>query len=190
VKNTSEVAAEQVEVKLFHNSVIATTTIEALAAGAEQEVTFTVEATEEAPFGWGKTETYYVQAGKAQADVEVTFEAAPVEEKIDMAITAIQGLSQIDLTQENKVQVWYENKGNVDLEGVAIMLSVNDNPVEPTQTVDVKAGKSGYVEYTIDVADFEPGEDIEAELAAWVNVEGDADATNDKVTRTVPVRLS
>jgi len=128
-----------------------------------------------------------VQAGKAQADVEVTFEAAPVEEKIDMAITAIQGLSQIDLTQENKVQVWYENKGNVDLEGVAIMLSVNDNPVEPTQTVDVKAGKSGYVEYTIDVADFEPGEDIEAELAAWVNVEGDADATNDKVTRTVPV---
>ena len=186
VKNTSEVDAADVEVKLFYNSVIANQTIETLAAGAEAEVTFTVEATEEAPFAFGQTRTYYVQAGKAQADVAVTFEAAPVEQVIDMAVIAIQGVSQIDLTQENKVSVWYENVGNVDLENVVVMFSVNNNPQE--QTVElVKAGESGYVEFTIDVADFEPSEDVEAELVAWVNVEGDENAENNKVMRLVPV---
>ena len=185
VKNTSEVDAENVEVKLFCNTTIATKTIETLAAGAETEVTFTIEATEEAPFTFGRTVTYFVQAPKTQAAVEVTFEAEPVAEVIDMAITSIMGLSQIDLTKENKVQVWYENRGTVDLENVAVMLSVNDNAQE--QAVSVAAGKSGYVEFTIDNADFEAGEDVEAELIAWVNVEGDADNSNDKQTRTVPV---
>ena len=49
-----------------------------LAAGAEETVTFTVEATEEEPFVAGKTATYYVQAPKAQAEVVVTFEEEPV----------------------------------------------------------------------------------------------------------------
>jgi len=151
-------------------------------------VTFTVEATEEAPFGWGKTETYYVQAPLTQAAVEVTFEAAPVEEKIDMAITAIQGITEIDLTAEDiTAQVWYENLSNVDLENVAIMFSVNDHALE--QNVSVAAGRNGYVTFAIDKAWFEVGEDAgsEAELVAWVNVEGDQNADNNKVTKLVPV---
>lgn len=185
VKNTSDVDAQGLTVKLLKGiTEVETMTLnEVLAAGAETTVTFTINAPEEG-FQAGKA-YYYVQAGSAQAAVEVTFEAQPVVKTIDMAITAIQGLTKIDLSKENKVTVWYENKGEQDLENVAIMFSVNDHAQE--QSVNVKSGRNGYVTFTIDPADFEPSEDVEAELIAWVNVEGDIDNTNDRMTRTVPV---
>ena len=185
VKNTSDVDAQGLTVKLLKGiTEVETMTLnEVLAAGAETTVTFTINAPEEG-FQAGKA-YYYVQAGNAQAAVEVTFEAQPAVKTIDMAITAIQGLTKIDLSKENKVTVWYENRGEQDLENVAIMFSVNDHAQE--QSVNVKSGRNGYVTFTIDPADFEPSEDVEAELIAWVNVEGDIDNTNDRVTRTVPV---
>ena len=178
---TSDIDAADVEVQLFYNQTVATQTV-SFTAGEPVEVTFSSVAN---PFPKAGEYTMYIIAGKATGEVAVTVKDAPVEEVKDMAITAIQGLSQIDLTKENKVTVWYENKGTVDLENVVINFSVNDNGQQ--QTVNVAAGKSGYVEFTIDVADFEPAEDTEAELIAWVNVEGDADNSNDRVTRTVPV---
>jgi hypothetical protein len=185
VKNTSDVDAQGLTVKLLKGiTEVETMTLnEVLAAGAETTVTFTINAPEEG-FQAGKA-YYYVQAGNAQAAVEVTFEAQPAVKPIDMAITAIQGLTKIDLSKENKVTVWYENRGEQDLENVAIMFSVNDHAQE--QSVNVKSGRNGYVTFTIDPADFEPSEDVEAELIAWVNVEGDIDNTNDRMTRTVPV---
>ena len=186
ITNTSEVDAQGLTVKLLKGiEEVETKTLNTiLEAGKSTTVTFTVTAPE-GGFEAGKTVAYFVQAGNGQANVDVTFEAAPVEQTVDMAITTIHGLSQIDLTKENKVQVWYENKGTMDLENVTIMFSVNDNAQQ--QTVSVAAGKSNYVEFTIDNADFEPAEDTEAELIAWVNVEGDIDNTNNRVTRTVPV---
>ena len=178
---TSDIDAADVEVQLFYNQTIATQTV-SFTAGEPVTVTFEGVAN---PFTKAGEYTMYIIAGKATGEVAVTVKDAPVEEVIDMAITAIQGLSQIDLTKENKVTVWYENKGTVDMENVTIMFSVNDNAQE--QVVSCAAGKNGYVEFTIDVADFEPAEDVEAELIAWVNVEGDADNSNDKVTKIVPV---
>ena len=178
---TSDIDAADVEVQLFYNQTIATQTV-SFTAGEPVEITFTGVAN---PFPKAGEYTMYIIVGKATAEVAVTVKDEPVEEVVDMAITAIQGISQIDLTKENKATVWYQNEGTVDLETVTIMFSVNDNAQE--QTVSVAAGKSGYVEFTIDVADFEPAEDVEAELVAWVNVEGDVDNSNDKVTRIVPV---
>lgn len=180
---TSDIDAENVEVQLFYNQTIATQTV-SLTADEPATVTF---ADVENPFAKAGEYEMYVMAGKAAAKVTVTVKPEAVEETIDMAITAIQGLSKIDLTKENKVQVWYENKGTKDLEDVAILFSVNDSPVEPAQTVNVKAGASWYVEYTIDLQDIEMAEEAEAELVAWVNVDGDIDATNNKVTKVVPV---
>jgi Cu/Ag efflux protein CusF len=187
VTNTSDIDAEGVTVKLLKGA----TTVEEkaldliLPAGQSTTVTFTITATEEAPFTAGSTAKYYVQTGAAQAEVTVTFENAPVQPVIDMAIVDFRGLTQINLSQENKVQVWYQNNSNVDLDNVAIMFSVNDHAME--QSVNVKAGANGYVEFTIPTDIFEPTEDVEAELIAWVNVDGDIDTTNDRVTKFVPV---
>ena len=182
VKNTSEVAAENVEVSLFYNSVIDTQTVEALAAGAEATVTFTDVQN---PFTVAGSYSIFVQAPKTNAEVTVTVLAAPEEEKIDMAIEAIQGATEINMKEENKVQVWYKNNGNVTMENVAIMFSVNDHAQE--QTVTVEAGKNGFVEFTIPTDIFEPAEDVEAELIAWVNVEGDIDDTNNRMSKTLPI---
>lgn len=180
---TSDIDAENVEVQLFYNQTIATQTV-SLTADQPATVTF---ADVENPFAKAGEYEMYVMAGKAAAKVTVTVKPEAVEETIDMAITAIQGLSKIDLTKENKVQVWYKNEGTKDLENVAIMLSVNESPVEPEQTVNVKAGANGYVEYTIDLQDIEVAEEEEAELVAWVNVDGDTNAANNKVTKVVSV---
>ena len=184
VKNTSDVDAQGLTVKLLKGiTEVQTKTLDLLlAAGEETTVTFTVNAPEEG-FTAGKA-IYYVQAGNAQAEVNVTFEGEPVVKTIDMAITAIQGLTQIDLSKENKVTVWYENVGEQDLENVVIMFSVNDDVQE--QTVNVKAGRNGHVEFTLDVTSILP-EDENAEIVAWVNVEGDVNPDNNKVTKVVPV---
>jgi hypothetical protein len=187
VTNTSEVDAQGLTVKLLKGAtVVEEKTLDLiLLAGESTEVTFTVAATEEEPFAFGSTAKYYVQSGAGQAEVTVTFEAAPVEAVIDMAITAIQGVSEINLSQENKVQVWYQNNGNVDLENIAIVLSINEHSMEVS--VNVAAGKNGYVDFILPTNIFDPNVDAEAELVASVNVENDTDNTNDTVTKTLAI---
>jgi len=178
---TADQDVDNAEVKLFYNSVIATQTV-SLKAGEAATVTF---ADVENPFKTAGEYTMQVIVGKAVAEVKVTVKPEPVADVIDMAIEAIQGGSEIKLNAENKFQVWYKNNGNVKMEDVVIMFSVNDHAQE--QAVTVEAGKNGYVEFTVPTDIFEPGEDTEAELIAWVNVEGDADNSNDRVAKTVAI---
>jgi len=149
VKNTSEVAAENVEVKLMQSvNVVETKTIEDLAAGAEAEVTFTVNAEEENPFVAGKTVTYFVQAAaQAQAAVEVAFEAEPVAPVYDLAVTSISGPLSMDV-ETNYLTVYVENKGNVDIDGEA-KVSLLYNSTADEKSVTLKAGASGM--YTFEV---------------------------------------
>lgn len=175
----ADIAAENVEVQLFYNQTIATQTVNVTTEGTA--VTF---ANVENPFTKAGEYTMYVLAGKAAAEVKVTVLPEAVAETIDMAITAIQGLSKIDLTKENKATVWYENKGTKDMENVTVKFSVNNDVQEAT--VSVAAGKNGYVEFTLDTTNIQP-EDENAAVVAWVDVEGDIDTTNDKVEKVVPV---
>lgn len=170
VKNTSAIDAQGVEVKLYNNGVVATQTIDALAAGAEQEVIFTVEATEEAPFVAGRTVTYYVQAPKAQAEVAVTFEKEATPEVVEVALTQINvANSQIDLAAAaNVATVWVENKGNVAAQAT-IALSLNSTALE-AQTITVNAGEFGRAEFTLPTEGLVAGE--KATVVATVTVEG------------------
>ncbi len=149
VKNTSEVDAANVEVKLMQSvNVVETKTIETLAAGAEAEVTFTVNAEEENPFVAGKTVTYFVQAAaQAQAAVEVAFEAEPVAPVYDLAVTSISGPLSMDV-ETNYLTVYVENKGNVDIDGEA-KVSLLYNSTADEKSVTLKAGASGM--YTFEV---------------------------------------
>ena len=149
VKNTSEVDAANVEVKLMQSvNVVETKTIETLAAGAEAEVTFTVNAEEENPFVAGKTVTYFVQAAaQAQAAVEVAFEAEPVAPVYDLTVTSISGPLSMDV-ETNYLTVFVENKGNVDIDGEA-KVSLLYNSTADEKSVTLKAGASGM--YTFEV---------------------------------------
>lgn len=183
VKNTSEVAAENVEVKLFRNEVIATQTIEALAAGAEQEVTFTIEATDEAPFVAGRTISYYVQAPKTQTEVAVTFEAAPVVPVVDINLIDIRGLENINLqAEQHVVMVTFQNNSNVDVENATITLTMNGTQVGEPQTI----AKGEYSKsFTLPTEGLAVGESVE--LVATLSVEGNKEGNVAQVTKTLPV---
>ena len=187
VKNTSTLDAYDIPVKLVKGTeTIATRTID-VAAGQTYEVVFTVEGNVTP----GTTTTYQVQVNnnKAGVNFDVIVEEAPIVPEIDMAITSLQGITQIDMQGDNKVMVWYENKSNIDLENVAIMLFINDNEYA-RKTVDViKAGQTGHVDFELNDLDgfIEPSEDEVVTLLAWVNVDGDIDASNNKQWKEVPV---
>lgn len=180
VKNTSEVAAENVEVKLLSGiTTVDSKTIATLAAGAEETVTFTIAG----PFEAGKTATYYVQAaGKAQAEVNVTFAKEPVAEVIDLAIASISG--NIDLTLDNNyLTVYVENKGNVNVENATVTLSAGGT-VLGTNTVSVNAGKSKLCSITFSSENLTVGD---MEFVAKVEVENDADLTNNELAKTITI---
>lgn len=179
VKNASAIDAQNVEVKLAKGiEVVGTTTIETLAAGAETTVSFTVEATEEAPFVAGKTVTYYVQAPKAQAEVAVSFEAAPVVPVVNVSVSAIQGLSNIDLAAEsNAISVWVNNEGNVDADAT-VAVKLNDTELE-AQTITVKAGRNAYATFTLPTEGLVAGQ--QATVVATVTV---AENTSETVSLT------
>ena len=179
VKNISAIDAQNVEVNLFRNEVVATQTIEALAAGAEQEVTFTVEATEEAPFVAGRTVSYYVQAPKAQAEVAVTFEKEAVVEVVEVALSQINvSNGQIDLAAEaNVATVWVENKGNVAAEAT-VALSLNGTALE-AQTINVKAGEFARAEFALPTEGLVAGQ--KATVVATVAVENN---TSEAISET------
>lgn len=164
VKNTSEIDATDVEVKLFRNTVVETQTIATLAAGAEAEVTFTVTEIGEA----GKTATYYVQAPKAQAEVTVTFEAEPVEPVVKLEITAIQGELSLD-NANNYVTVFVENTGNQDVEDALMTVTYTMNNRTPyiqyAENISLEAGKSTFVTVGFDENFLEEGTlVVEAEI--------------------------
>ena len=180
VKNTSDVDAENVEVKLFNNTVIDTKTIETLAAGAQTTVTFTIEATEEAPFEAGKTRTYYVQAPKTQATVIVTFEEEQVPDVIDVALTQFRGLTEINLKETNLIYVDYTNESNVDVTGT-ITLYMNEQLVEEAKAVT----KNGFVSFTLPTEGLVAGE--KATLVATLSVTGNKAGNKIMMSTELPI---
>ena len=156
VKNVSEIAAENVEVNLFYNEVIATKTVEAIAANGEAVVTFEDVAN---PFTKAGEYTLYVQAPKATGEVKVTVKAEPVEEVIDLSVIAIQGELSLD-NETNTVTVFVENLGNVDVENAALSVSylVDGDATAQADQISVMAGKSAWKTFEIPSAELTAGE--------------------------------
>lgn len=187
VKNTSEVEAKNVVVKLTQNAqnIVDPVTIETLAAGAEQEVTFTVAG----PFTAGTTARYYVQVGdeflanKAQQEVTVTFEAQAVTPVYDLAIDYIQG--SIDLAYESaNISVAVKNNGNQDITDAAVKLTVGTTDYE--NTVSVTAGETAYAIFTVATEGLTAGI---ISVTASVTVENDATDDNTK-TQEIEVKAA
>lgn len=182
LQNTSEVDAAEVKVELRKgiSEVLATETVATLAAGAEQEVTLTVGQDK---FETG-TKTYHLYVNdKYLANVEVTFEEAPIEQVFDLAIIGIDG--SIDLAQEaNSVRVTVQNNGNQDIADAPVTLKKGED-VLGTATVSAKAGQQGWCQVPVATTGLEAGE---ITVVAIVEVEGDAmpdDNTMGGVTITV-----
>lgn len=175
VKNTSEVDGD-VEVKLLQGTEVVDATTVTVAAGDEATVTFTLDAILEA----GKTATYYVQAGNAQAEVTVTFEQEPVIPIVDLAVTAITG--SLDLTLEsNNLTVFVNNLGTVDVNDAIVTLTAGEK-VLGTATLSAKAGtENNHCTITINTADLQEGN---MDITATVEAEGDADLTNNTLTHS------
>ncbi len=183
VKNTSDVDAKDVEVKLLKGiTAVDTKTISALAAGAEQTVTFTVTEMGEA----GRQATYFVQvANKAQAEVTVSFEEEPVTEVRDLAV--IEVLGTIDLAQEsNQVRVTVQNNGNTDITDAAVTLSTGDQTLG-TATVSARAGQQGWTMVTVATKELAEGE---LPVMATVSVEGDATPADNTLEAIVIVKAA
>ena len=127
VKNTSSVDAKNVTVRLTLNIQDAAEpqVIETLAAGAETEVTFTVNG----PFADGTTARYYVQVGdefmanKAMQEVTVAFEAAPV------ADVEIAEISPVTATTDDDVVIaaTLRNISTVDAKDVKVGIYTYDD---------------------------------------------------------------
>ena len=186
VKNTSEVNAEAgAEVVLMQGiTVVDTKTTAALAAGAEAEVTFTLD--ENYMQAGGTTATYFVQvANQAQAEVTVTFEEEPVVEVKDLTVTTIQG--SIDLANDsNTLTVWVQNNGNVNIENAEVTLTYGETTLTNTIAL-VKAGDEGntaFTSFTIPSDGLEAGE---LDFTAAVEVEGDPTTTDNTFTRTITI---
>lgn len=182
VTNTSEVNATDVEVKLLKGiTEVETKTLATLAAGAEETVTFTVNEIGEA----GKTVSYFVQvANKAQAEVAVTYEEEPVADVIDMALTQVLGVSEINLKEENKVTVWYQNNGNVATTAT-IYASLNGSAFDTKTVENVKAEGQSYVEFTLPTENLVAGET--ATFEATINAQGDGNAENNTISKTLTI---
>ena len=185
VSNTSEVNAENVEVKLMQGTVVVDTkTIESLAAGVTTNVTFTVSDILEA----GKTASYYVQvANQVQDDVTVSFLEEPVVDVYDLAITTVQGCIYLDL-ETNYVTVFVENKGNVDIVDATVTLTAGDKVIG-TGLVSARAGEernTGFCSVEVDTEGLVSGD---LEVTATVTVEGEAAETLNDNTMTVPINV-
>ncbi len=183
VKNTSEVDASSVAINLWYNGTIATDTIKTLAAGADTNVIFEFAN----PFK--NAGTYHFQAltgdNKYGCSFNIIIKEAPVVPVIDMEITTISGISEIDLTTENKIQVWYKNNSNVDVENAVITVTLNDTEIAK-ETVSVQQGKNGNFYVTIPTENLTAG--VDATVVATVSVENDTNAENDTFTKIYQVK--
>ncbi len=179
--NTSEIAGENVKVELRDGitTVAATQTVETLAASASTEVRLTVEG---GPFDAGQ-KTYYLYVNdKYLSPVEVTFEAAPVEDVYDLAIYSISGTIE-QANETSTVRVIVLNNGNVDIADAAVTLKAGET-VLGTATVSATAGQAGWADFAVPTAGFEPGE---VDFTATVTVEGDATPADNTMTQKLTV---
>ena len=184
IKNTSEVDAQGLTVKLLEGiTEVETRTLDILLqAGNSTTETFTITATEDKPFVAGKTVIYYVQAGKAQTTVEVTFEKETVAEVKDLAIESIQGTINLGAETSN-VTVTVKNNGNVDVTNAKVTLSYGETTLE--KTVSIKAGQQGYAYFSVASAGI-TGETLA--VTATVELEGDATSADNTKTENLTVR--
>jgi ketosteroid isomerase-like protein len=146
VSNTSEVEAEDVDVKLYNGAtVLVTKTIHVLAAGATEEVRLMVTKDN---FEAGKTyELQVMVANKVSTFVTVTIANAPVEETNDLAIESIAGT--IDLANtSNNVTVTVKNNGTVDANNVKATLTFGETTLEK-EIASIKAGEQGYAFFQV-----------------------------------------
>ena len=186
IKNTSEVDAQGLTVKLLEGiTEVETRTLDILLqAGNSTTETFTITATEDKPFVAGKTVIYYVQAGKAQTTVEVTFEKETVAEVKDLAIESIQGTINLGAETSN-VTVTVKNNGNVDVTNAKVTLSYGETTLE--KTVSIKAGQQGYAYFSVASAGI-TGETLA--VTATVELEGDATSADNTKTENLTVRAA
>jgi subtilase family serine protease len=173
VTNTNNIAAENVEVSLFYNGVIATQTV-SVAANATATVTFN---NVENPFTKAGTYTMYVQAPNAQAEVAITVKPEPVQEVIDLAVTAIQGTLSLDV-ETSYLTVFVENKGTKDVTNARVALTAG-NAALGEANVSVKAGNTGFCTIAVTADKLTAGEFT---VVATVTAEGEAQATLDDNT--------
>ena len=181
VKNTSEVDAENVELKLvFNNSALCENqTIASLAAGASEDVTFTFNN----PFATtGEKEIQALTSdGKYGCFVKVTLNAAPVDPVVDMSLIQLGGVSEINLSQENKVIVWYKNNSNVAVETASIEFKFNGTPVETKTLTNVAVAATNYVEFVVPTTDLVAGQKANVEVNLFVN--GDTNMEDNSLSR-------
>ena len=190
VKNTNDVASENIEVRLLKGiTPVETKTIETLAAGGEVQVTFTVWEFGDA----GTTATYYVQAAnQVQDEVVVSFENEQPEPVADLAIVQVSG-SQIDLNAESTekfVTVSVVNNGTVDIVEAPVIVKATVNgeqKVLGSAAVSAKAGddfNTGLVSVVLSTEGLTVGE---LELTVTVEVENDATPADNTMNKTVSV---
>ena len=102
-----------------------------------------------------------------------------------MELTAIQGLEKIDLTKENKIQVWYKNNSNVDVETATISVKLNDTALEAQTISNVKVDGNGWVEFVLPTTGLTAG--TNAKVVAEIAAENDVNAENDKLEKEYEV---
>ncbi|MBQ9668221.1 MAG: hypothetical protein IJV45_05720 [Prevotella sp.] len=182
LQNTSEVDAAEVKVELRKgiSEVLATETVATLAAGAEQEVTLTVEQDK---FETG-TKTYYLYVNdKYLANVEVTFEEAPIEQVFDLAIIGIDG--SIDLANEtNQVRITVKNNGNQDIADAFVKLYAGEKLLGES-TVSAKVEQTGFCYVAVASEGLPAGE---LAVKAVVEVADDANIEDNTMVATLTVK--
>ena len=181
VKNTSDIDAENVQLNLWRSGVIATETISALAAGANENVTFTFDN----PFNTAGTYELQVLTSDNMygCKFNVTMKEEVVEDVKDLAITEING--SIDLANEtSNVRITVSNNGNVDITDAPVTLTAGES-VLGTATVTAKAGQTGFCYVTVSTAGLEAGE---LNVTATVEVEDDANPADNTKEATLTVK--
>ena len=182
VTNTSNVDATGVQVLLQKSlqNVAEPQAID-LAALASKDVTFTVQAPD-GGFTAGATTMFVMvkayEKNKAQQEVTVTVEEAPVQEVKDLAITSVDGT--IDLGAETpQLRVIVQNNGTVDITDAAVVLK-NGETTLGEGTVSAAAGQAGWTYIAINKTGLEAGT---ITVTASVTVEGDAAPADNTFTQ-------
>ena len=151
--------------------------------GLLQSVDIAANADAQVEFNLGKLEagnyTYYVQVTSIDGNEtvisrDVTVKVTePVVAEVNVSLTAIQGVSNIDLAEgaENTITVWAENTGNVDA-SVKFNLTAGDLAMDG-QIIEIKAGRNGYATYSLPTANLNVGDKVK--VVATITVEGNAE---------------
>ena len=180
VTNTSDIDATNVSVEWKKGTKsIGTSVIENLPAGRSETTSMRIEPIDQS------AKVYYAQVGNAQAEIHVTYQTAPAEDKVDMALTAIQGLSQINLKKENKIQVWYKNNSNVVVDNASVEFKLNGEVKETKTITNIAVGASNYVEFTLPTEGLVAGQKatVEVNLA----VEGDTNLDDNRLEKSYDI---